>query len=49
MTAKELIEKLQQFDPNTECYQYHWDWAEEGLYMDTVETVEKYDDLILID
>ena len=48
MKVKELIEKLQQFDPNTECYQYHWDWMEEELYMDAVETVEKYDDLILI-
>lgn len=48
MTAKELIEKLQQFDPNTECLQYHWDWVEEGLYMDSVEIVEKCDDFILI-
>lgn len=48
MKVKELIEKLQQFDPDAECYQYHWDWVEEGLYMDVVETVGKYDDLILI-
>jgi hypothetical protein len=48
MTAKELIEKLQQFDPNTECMQYHWDWMEEGLDIGSVETVEKYDEFILI-
>lgn len=29
MLVKELIEKLQQLDPNKKCMLYQWDWAEE--------------------
>lgn len=49
MLVKELIEKLQQLDPNKECLQYHWDWDEEELYLDEVKSVSMLDDKILID
>lgn len=47
MLVKELIEHLQQLDPNKECLQYRWD--EEELYLDEVKSVSILDDKILID
>lgn len=49
MLVKELIEQLQQLDPNKECLQYRWDWCFEELYLDEVKRVSMLDDKILID
>ena len=43
MLVQELIEKLQQMNPNAECMHYQWDWQEESIYIEPIESIESID------